>query len=1453
MRFTQYLLVTCITLLIDNCIGFKYIGSKQLLYEYIGKVSVGAKPPQDLNEKSSLPPPTTGWTVKGRLTLQKQSENTLAAALAIEEVTIDNTGEKFHQNKEMHPPYKPFKIVIDGTTNKISHLIFKESDPIWSTNFKRAIASTLQLQLNNGGSSAFSIDEKGIHGKCPTEYYITDRKDHLVVRKTPELKACSPFYEGIHLRRSNVPANSCEFDFQKNVIIGNDAVFELYPHSEHEYLMKTASVKGITLIHTFESTGEAQYVDSELKLNFLNETDFDIPIDIETGMSEMESNLQLLALDVNDPTAGRFQPKQEDLIRNASSYLNKLAENLETIDLKFDEPYDSIVSDIIKVLSHLDYTSLQTLYNELDIGTSYRQETIRNIFYEILPRVGTKSSVLLTRDLIMVKQLKAATAVQLLISFPFHIYDLSVDLVRECEAFLSLGPDRPDVRQAAILSYATLIYNVFVAKKMTNDEFEEYVQKYFNFYLNGHDYEQKMLYLQGLGNLQLGNVANYLDPIIKDPKENSDLKFLAAWTTMPLAYTRSDKIYEIYWPIFESNKATLELRVAALTLLIVSKPTPARLISIHRIIKDETDPHLINYYRTTIKSISETTYPCYQPLRRLLSYMHRHLPPAPASRYWVTGNYIFDYRDSKFGIGAMLQAFLVGDPISDLPVVAYFKFDTEALGKFTGQLALYIKARGLSDAFLNRFRKLDLEKIKLINLVEIFEKMNIPKINSTPLHLEFIIQIEGKTVLSYYLNQKTFVNLSYGDLISRLNILFLADSHINMQTVRWPFMTKFAVPTVLGTPGDVLIQKTVLTSLRGNISQITTTDSITRSHEIDARYNSYASCKSRSYNPFLNLDHEINREQGILVYFPVNNEITINITDLCLKFSFSRPPNSVSGLTFKSRSVTITKGIITNNKQFKELILQPRKQNTLNLLEYDIKDLGISISVNTNVEDLNSYRTMFLKLDFTENGFTKNILINGVMYLFSIAQLSSIHIGYDRNFTMLLRNNEMTRINGSICTKEYHKTGGENVFEIVFGLSHLNDKSEKILHDWNFIIKYLESSKTQWYKTTGIITRSSHDSENYKACLNIDYLPLSFAKKPHTLNGKMVFGLLKDDEECPVNASQIILSATAGTSDNTSLMYQNPDLSEKDLCPKEMLKLMPIPLSNFCNREHFKNLTSVINYKIEMEFQNMPERFEFWANRLDHLVAALSEEKLNSLGLNKQLSVNVHIPKDQHWLTIDVNNVTSKIYHVPFLQMLYDLNYENGEFNFEHDSGIIRSCSIIRNTVSTFDGNTISATPFLHTNNETCSTLLVGDCSTEPKMAIFLTESSSSPILSSSSLNETETIFGIKVYVGGNYFTVKQQDTIPGSPVIINVNDELEINIREKVFVYPSGEENYDFKIEINEQNILIIENELLWTTIQYDMKDILNIEVLNIFKDKMCGLCGGNSLYQMENYHYCK
>lgn len=143
--------------------------------------------------------------------------------------------------------------------------------------------------------------------------------------------------------------------------------------------------------------------------------------------------------------------------------------------------------------------------------------------------------------------------------------------------------------------------------------------------------------------------------------------------------------------------------------------------------------------------------------------MRRHLPEQPPKKYWITGNYIFDYKDRKFQLGSMLQALLIGDRKRDMPLIVFVKFDTEALGRFTGQVGIYMKARGLSDAILDRLSNFNSDSLNVEELLKILALMRLQPIQSQPLHLEFIVQFEGKSVLSYYLNQTTFYNLTDGD------------------------------------------------------------------------------------------------------------------------------------------------------------------------------------------------------------------------------------------------------------------------------------------------------------------------------------------------------------------------------------------------------------------------------------------------------------------------------------------------------------------------------------------------------------------------------------------------------------------------------------------------------------------------------------------------------------------
>lgn len=71
--------------------------------------------------------------------------------------------------------------------------------------------------------------------------------------------------------------------------------------------------------------------------------------------------------------------------------------------------------------------------------------------------------------------------------------------------------------------------------------------------------------------------------------------------------------------------------------------------------------------------------------------MIRHLPKAPAKRYWVTGNYIFDYRSNEYGMGALFQTMLIGNGKTHLPQIAFFKLQQEAMGKYTDQLTVQFR------------------------------------------------------------------------------------------------------------------------------------------------------------------------------------------------------------------------------------------------------------------------------------------------------------------------------------------------------------------------------------------------------------------------------------------------------------------------------------------------------------------------------------------------------------------------------------------------------------------------------------------------------------------------------------------------------------------------------------------------------------------------------------------
>lgn len=144
--------------------------------------------------------------------------------------------------------------------------------------------------------------------------------------------------------------------------------------------------------------------------------------------------------------------------------------------------------------------------------------------------------------------------------------------------------------------------------------------------------------------------------------------------------------------------------------------------------------------------------------KEVVGFISRHLSKPPHSRYWFNGNYLFDYIHES-GIGGLFNAMIIADEKTDMPHIGMFELKTEALGKYTGQMSLYIKARGVADILERSI----LPNIENMGLKNILSDMKLNPIPNTPLHFEMVIKMEGKAVLSYHLNQTIFDDLAQGD------------------------------------------------------------------------------------------------------------------------------------------------------------------------------------------------------------------------------------------------------------------------------------------------------------------------------------------------------------------------------------------------------------------------------------------------------------------------------------------------------------------------------------------------------------------------------------------------------------------------------------------------------------------------------------------------------------------
>ncbi|XP_043259379.1 uncharacterized protein LOC122401364 [Colletes gigas] len=1057
-------------LLCNNSTAYNIFESeKEYTYSYNALSSSGVLLPSGAS---------SSWGFHGKLVIQA-NENVVVMQLESLKLTtwngnIQGKGEDHDITDEVAELLKPFQITHrNGLVENFS----TEAVSPWSTNIKRSIAGILQLDLSNlEKEAAFHSTERNHYGQCNIEYIANpEEENEWVIRKFLDPRMCIGHP---HYTWSNVPKMLCPNGDQNPVLKSSERLYKVKAKGFLNEILFVNATGGI-YIQPFQSFGDAQFHFTRQVFKLISVKD----IINKIPTKDLHPKVLQHELPELDLTQGRGTPDKSTVFKSIGTLLDKLSQRLETpgLDTETDNLHNTTISVLLYYLGMLDVADLRTAYTTIS-GTSYKEETIRNMFLETLPQVGTKEAALFILELIQDKKVSDMSAIQLLTQLPFHVRKPDVQLLVNLQTFLNLPEKIPaEVQNTAILTYGTLIYKtclLYCPYEMLDD----YVRLYLDKFTETKEYEKKMIWLEGLANIQLGRVVEFLEPIASSNNaESRHFRVLAAWASLPTAPLRPDVIYPVYWPILINRTEHLEMRVAALTLLIVSSPTPSRLISLYWYMQSEPNLHLYNYFYTTLKSLEHTTYPCYVHIGAIAAQFTRVLRRSSNNEYLITGNYIFDYQDKYRKFGSMIGGIVIANSITNMPEVLYVTLNTYGSGVNINHVSLYIKAEGLIQSLSTYLEGPSQVK-------DILKQFKLDQKQNGPVHLEIIARIQEKTVLCLHLNETNIIaGFKYLSSLSNkiYHIYQNVEFHVNQQRINVPLTLESVQVTDLGANVRFAVTTTSLFSMRGNFTHV----SNGRNNHVILRTSIHGSQVIENYNPLIDVWHSAEREHSVHGYLPVN--ITIGLEDRPF-ISYNTPGEHLKmGLTFHARTSTNIKGANIKSKLNKicpnctRLFVVTKsptyKPHDTDLFQIDLAELGGQICV---------------KLFDCENAISREKLVRDVFSshqanypIWPILQFALTALHFLDYYTYVPPKGScgLAAYISTIDTKrtqvrfEYIKNPNHHMVS----LTRTNTESSQILQQWNLAALY---EITSWISDTLKVkaTKIVPGQQVLKFCLEVE-------------------------------------------------------------------------------------------------------------------------------------------------------------------------------------------------------------------------------------------------------------------------------------------------------------------------------------------------------------------------------
>ncbi|XP_041778986.1 uncharacterized protein LOC121597347 [Anopheles merus] len=809
--------------------------------------------------------------------------------------------------KQAEPFVQPFYVTYDKF-GMVQEVFTTKTDVLWSVNLKKGVAGMLQLPVDKIPAKTlakpfvFTETEESVYGKVNVTYAVNPLHYETVkIVKTPDYET---FTHLPHVMYSNVESHQAFHNWttwnsllpvvEYEVQYGKHGVYVLKAHSE-----------SIKYVQPFTVEGQKQYVKTEQKVKYVQavaptkQYEFSsFPmyhyVHYETSESVFEETYPTLATFTPVVDISTVGPKVQAMLYEAVQYLQETPITHQQTDTK----HGIVVTRIIESLKPFTVENYAQFWTVLTKSTTPKDLMAVDIFYKVLPSVGTKYAVQFVMDMVKNHKVKDSVASGMLFSLGVNVRAPSVELLHSVEEFMNF-PNyvKPDVAHAAILSFGTMVYKTFQHDHYST-EIEKYIKVYYKHLKEAKTFEEQLVWLHGLKNIQLGTVGELLVPLVKGEQVlelayDRHLQVHVIYALMEIMEHEHDALFEVVFPIVVDDTLPVELRVAAVKV-IVSMEDVHYFTKLVAFMKMEKNVHLYSYFVTTVRSLVNSDVYFGTDFYHYLQHVVTEFVHYDAAV--ETKSFFYDYVDPEQKVGSIIRGNMIADVKYNKVNQFYVSFAPYVMDRVYDLYSVYVKFEGVHNPLSLVWPKLFNVDPKTIN--EPITKNH----ENVPVHVEFTFMANGKVVYTKYFNEETikqFYTYTYLTILKTLQYQFT--TVLNVAEV------ELYTPTYDGVPAKINLKLPVVSQFKYNV----VVPSTTNANEVTLTVSSFFRMWAHGYygvsvyNPFALTWQGARRVQVFDFNVPLVFDVIFNFQQNSFKLVWSKHANEAFNVVgFKSHVKT---------------------------------------------------------------------------------------------------------------------------------------------------------------------------------------------------------------------------------------------------------------------------------------------------------------------------------------------------------------------------------------------------------------------------------------------------------------------------------------------------------------------------------------------------------------------